>query len=398
MRARTSSSARDELSLTLGAIPYHRERGADPRGAGARAVLAALQHCMLSGYYDAVLDLAHRAYALLDWATQPEECWRVTSKLTMALAAMGRPDEAAELYDHACVQTTLPKIHLHAAYGRAMLNTRFYSAERRDRVKAKAWINTAIALSSQLPDAQRRAFDLSFNENGLALIETYLGDPEKALALVEQGIERVEAELDDERLLLHRSVLRYNRAQLLSRMGRPEQALAAYGEAIEADPNQSEYYFERGNLLRRLGTRRGGAGRLRRGDPHQPAVSRAPPGARRSRARARRRGAPRSRATRTRSSSIRASPTPASPARACCSATVSMTPPAATSWPAWPSIPRAPSCTRCTPRSRSRSSATRRPTTRTPRRCAAIPRSRPPGATARPCGTSRARSTVPSRT
>ena len=244
---------RGELSLTLGAIPYHRERGADPRGAGARAVLAALQHCMLSGYYDAVLDLAHRSYALLDWATQPEECWRVTSKLTMALAAMGRPDEASDLYDHACVQTTLPKIHLHAAYGRAMLHTRFYPAERRDRVKAKAWINTAIALSSQLPDAQRRAFDLSFNENGLALIETYLGDPDKALALLEQGIERVDAELDHERLLLHRSVLRYNRAQLLSRMGRLEQALAAYSEAIDADPNQSEYHLERGNLLRRLG-------------------------------------------------------------------------------------------------------------------------------------------------
>ena len=140
---------------------------------------------------------------------------------------------------------------------------------------------------SQLPDAQRRAFDLSFNENGLALIETYLGDPEKALALVARGIERVEADLEDERLLLHRSVLRYNRAQLLSRMGRPEDALAAYSEAIEADPNQSEYYLERGHLLRRLGRPREGLGRLRRGDPHEPALPRAAPGARRPRARAR---------------------------------------------------------------------------------------------------------------
>ena len=316
----------------------------------------------------------------------------------MALAAMGRPDEAAELYDHACVQTTLPKIHLHAAYGRAMLNTRFYPAERRDRVKAKAWINTAIALSSQLPDAQRRAFDLSFNENGLALIETYLGDPEKALALVEQGIERVEAELDDERLLLHRSVLRYNRAQLLSRMGRLEQALAAYSEAIDADPNQSEYHFERGNLLRRLGSGRGGAGRLRRRRSARarriPSPTWCAPTSRSNSATSR----PRSRATRTRWSSIRASPMPASRARACCSAAASSRRPAPTSWPAWPSIPRVPSSTRCTPRSRSRSSASRRRTTRTPRPCAAIPRSPPRGATARPCGTSRARSTARSRT
>jgi len=245
--------ARGERSLLLGAVPFHRERGSDRRGAGAQAVLVALQHCMLMGYYDAVVELAHRSYALLDWAEQPEECWRVTSKLTMAYAAMGRPDEADALYDQACMQTTLPKIHLHAAYGRAMLNTRFFPPERRDRAKAKAQINTAIALSSQLPDAQRRAFDLSFNENGLALIETYLGDSEKALALVDGGIARVEGELADDTLLLHRSVLRYNRAQLLSRMGRLDEALAAYGEAIEADPNQSEYHLERGDLLRRLG-------------------------------------------------------------------------------------------------------------------------------------------------
>jgi len=244
---------RGELSLALGAVLLHRERGSDPRGAGAEALLAALQHCMLEGYYDAVLDLAHRCYAVLDWTEQPEECWRVTSKLTMALAAMGRADEAAALYDGACMQTTLPKIHLHAAYGRSMLYTRFYPAERRDRRKAKAWINTAIALSSQLPDAQRRAFDLSFNENGLALIEMYLGDAERALALVNGGLDRVEAAPQDDQLLLHRSVLRYNRAQLLSRMGRPEEALAAYSEAIDADPNQSEYHLERGSLLRRLG-------------------------------------------------------------------------------------------------------------------------------------------------
>ena len=245
--------ARDELTLRVGAIAFHRERGSDPRGAGAQAVLFALQHCMLMGYYEAVVDLAHRSYALVDWASAPEECWRITSKLTMAFAAMGRADEAAAMYDEACRQTTLPKIHLHAAYGRAMLYTRFFPRERRDRAMAKMWINTAIALSSQLPDAQRRAFDLSFNENGLALIEMYLGDPERALALVNGGIERVDREIDDGSVLLHRSVLRYNRAQLLSRMGRHGDALGAYGEAIDADPNQSEYHLERGDLLRRFG-------------------------------------------------------------------------------------------------------------------------------------------------
>ena len=189
----------------------------------------------------------HRSLALLDWDTQPEECWKVTSKLTTVLAAMGRADEAEALYDRACVSTTLPKIHLHAAYGRAMLYTRFLPAERRDRVKAKSWINTAIALASQLPDAQRRAFMLSFHENGLALIETYLGDPRQALDARRRRARahRGRGRRRPSELLLHRSVLRYNRAQLLSRMGRLEEALAAYCEAIAADPNQSEYYLER---------------------------------------------------------------------------------------------------------------------------------------------------------
>ena len=117
---------------------------------------------MLSGFYEAVLDLARRSYALLDWDTQPEECWRVTSKLTMALGGVGRPGRGGELYDDACAQTTLPTIHLHAAYGRAMLYTRFYPTRAPRPQKAKAWIDAAVALAGQLPDAQRRAFNLRF--------------------------------------------------------------------------------------------------------------------------------------------------------------------------------------------------------------------------------------------
>jgi tetratricopeptide (TPR) repeat protein len=300
---------------------------------------------MLMGFYDAVVDLANRGYALLDWTQQPEECWRVTSKLTMAHVATGRPDEAAALYDQACMQTPLPKIHLHASYGRAMLHARFLPPERRDRAKAKAHINTAIALSSQLPDAQRRAFDLSFNENGLALIETYLGDPERALELVDGGLASVESEVGDASLLLHRSVLRYNRAQLLSRMGRRDEALVAYAEAIEADPNQSEYHLERGHLLRRLGRREealaGYEAAIRTSPPYPEPITRVRICCSSSATRR-----PRSPASPPCSSSIPPSPTPASRAPDCCSSATSRRQPATTSRLASPCAPRAPSCTR----------------------------------------------------
>jgi tetratricopeptide (TPR) repeat protein len=244
--------ASDEPTLRLGAIPFHAERGSDPAVA-ARALRAALEHCVLMGFYDAVLDLGDRSFAVLDWDSQPEECWLVTAKVTTALTALERPDEAAELYDEACARSTLPSVHLQAAYGRAMLYTRFYDRPRQDQRKAKAWINTAIAISSVLPDEQRRAFNLTFNENGLALIEMHLGDLAEALRLVTAGLDRLDAELGPDEQTLHRSVLRYNRAQLLAAMRRVDDAIAEYTRAIHADPHHSEYYFERAGLYRRAG-------------------------------------------------------------------------------------------------------------------------------------------------
>ena len=244
---------RDEASLRLGAIPFHREHGSDPRGAGAAALSAALEHCVLLGFYHAVLDLGARALALLDWAEDPKACWLVVAKVTTALTALGRPDEAAELYDDACAATADPSVHLQAAYGRAMLFTRFYEGERRDHRTAKRHINTAIALASQMPASEARAFNLTFQENGLALIEMHLGDGARALRLVTDGLRRLDEELEPGTQTLQRSVLRYNRAQLLARMGPPAAALREYSEAIEVDPHHSEYYFERAAVQRKLG-------------------------------------------------------------------------------------------------------------------------------------------------
>jgi tetratricopeptide (TPR) repeat protein len=242
-----------EPSWRLGAIAYHREHGTDPAGAGVTALFDALERCVLMGFYDAVLDLGARCQALLDWATEPQRCWLVTAKVCTALTAMGRPDEAAEQYDLACAATTDPSVHLQAAYGRAMLYTRFYETDKRDHALAKAWINTAISISSLLPDEQTRAFNVTFNENGLALIEMHLGDLRQALRLVTDGLQRLEREFGPEHQSLHQSVLLYNRAQLLAALGPASEALAEYGRLIAADPHHSEYRFERAAIHRRLG-------------------------------------------------------------------------------------------------------------------------------------------------
>ncbi|GGZ29657.1 tetratricopeptide repeat protein [Streptomyces poonensis] len=243
-----------ETSLCRGALPFHLEHGSDPLTAGSRALREAMEHLLLEGFYDALLDMGPRTQALLDWTAAPEECWLVTVRMAIAYSVMGgHAEDVLALYDAACAATALPSVHMSAAYGRAMVFTRYMEPERRDHQKAKAWVNTAVALSQLSPTAERRAYNLTFNENGLALIETHLGNPERALGLVDAGIARLDAELDNADQGQHRSVLEYNRAQLVARLQGPDAGAAAYGRVIAQDPNHSEYYFERAALLRLAG-------------------------------------------------------------------------------------------------------------------------------------------------
>ena len=247
-------TATGEFSQRLGAIPYHREHGADPSGAGAQALREALIYCLDLGFYEAAIDFGQRGRAVLDQRHRPQDLWwDFTMKMPTCLAALGRPVEAEEMYGCARAASTSALVHSQAAYGIAMLYTRHHDEERRDHHRALGWINQAIAIAGLLPHGKDRALQTVFNENGLALILSHQGNHEDALRLVSEGMERLEAELDPGEHRLHRSVLRYNRAQLYAGLGRLEEALADYTAVIEQDPHYAEYHFDRAGLLRRLG-------------------------------------------------------------------------------------------------------------------------------------------------
>lgn len=248
-----SLAAIGEFSLTLGAIPWHRAQGTDPLGAGITAIDAAMEHTMLMGFYDATIELCEQGRALLDWDVEPKLRWQFTAKLPTALSAIGRGDEAEAICHEARACTEDPAIHRRVAYAEAMLYTRHLAPERRDHEVALGWINQAIALSSLVPNAKERSFFTVFNRNGKALIEAHRGRPQLALQLVTDGLAQLDRELAPDEQLLHRSVLRYNRAQVLVGLGRLEEALADYDSVIALDPNYPEYHFDRGNLLHRMG-------------------------------------------------------------------------------------------------------------------------------------------------
>jgi tetratricopeptide (TPR) repeat protein len=247
-------AATGEFSLRLGAIPYHREHGTDPSGAGAEALREALIHCLDLGFYEAAVDFGRRGRAVLDRRHRPQNLWwDFTMKMPTCLAALGRPVEAEEIYDYARAASTSPLVHSQAAYGIAMLYTRHHDEERRDHHRALGWINEAIAIAELLPHVKERALQTVFNQNGLALILSHQGNHDDALRLVSEGMDRLDSELGPTEQRLHRSVLRYNRAQLYAGLGRLEEALADYTAVIEEDPHYAEYHFERAGVLRRFG-------------------------------------------------------------------------------------------------------------------------------------------------
>ncbi|WP_405140581.1 tetratricopeptide repeat protein [Sphaerisporangium sp. NBC_01403] len=256
-RARMHDRRAGELAATglphwsFGAIPYHREHGSDPSGAGVEALWTALDHCMREGFLEAAADFGLRGLRLV--APDAGRWWNLIQGTATALAGLGRREEARELYERARRTSLDAEVHSASAYGTAMLDARHPDPAKRDLGRAQGWINEAIAISTLLPDRSVRAFKLGFDLNGKALIEMRGGHADRALALVESAIELADADLPPGRHLIHRMVLRANRAQLLGVLGNPQEALADLNAAIAIDPAYPDYHLDRGNLLFQMG-------------------------------------------------------------------------------------------------------------------------------------------------
>jgi tetratricopeptide (TPR) repeat protein len=246
-------TVRGEPSLLLGAVPYHAERGSDPSGAGVAAIREAQVRCKDLGLFYAAAELGARGRRLVDREQRPELWWDLTGDMTTSLTASGRGEEAEAYYYELRTLTTDAALQMHLAYGTAMLYARHYPEERRDPKQARAWLNLAVALSSRLPNPKERAFYTSFNHNGIALVDVREGRFEDAIRRLSEGMARLDRELEPGDYLLHRTGLRYNRAQVYLMSGQLQEALADFDYAVAQDPNFRDNYFNRGNVLNRLG-------------------------------------------------------------------------------------------------------------------------------------------------
>jgi len=246
-------ASRGERSLRLGAIPYHLEYGSAPGTAATEAYTDAVDYCLGMAYYDAGLELTGRLATLIDAAADPVAYHLMQTQMCQCLALLERSAETEPIYYDLLSRSTVPHRHMNVAYSLAMNYTRLYGPEHKDHRRALAHVNTAIAIASQLEDPTDRAFHTVFMNNGKALIEMHLGHLEESLRLVSDGISRLDSELPPGQHRLHRSVLAYNRAQVLAGLGRPDEALTEFARVIDVDPNYPEYRFDRAGLLCKLG-------------------------------------------------------------------------------------------------------------------------------------------------
>jgi tetratricopeptide (TPR) repeat protein len=240
----------DEPGLRLGAIPYHLEHGTDPIEAGGAALTAACDDTFDLGCYEATLELAHRGRQLVAGAPKPEPYWNFTNKVGACLSYLKRGSRGFAYFNELRQITADPNVHMNSCYMMAMLYTRHLPPGDHDETRALEWANTAIALADRHPDPHRRIFIGAFMRNARALVELHRDDPQTSLDLVNEAIAMTDADLGPDEQLLHRSVLLYNRAQILNRLGDFTASLRDYDTVISRDPEYGDYYFERAGVRR----------------------------------------------------------------------------------------------------------------------------------------------------
>jgi tetratricopeptide (TPR) repeat protein len=172
-------------------------------------------------------------------------------KLYSSYLGLKRPHDAQAIADSAMAHTDTLKLLGQWRYMTAMLHTRFLP--QRDFSQAERDLDQGLVELEQSDLAPHtKAFLISFNRNGLALVRYLQGRGEEAIALCQWGYEHMAQQLDSREQRLHRTVLVYNIAQVYSTMGNLDEAIRYLTEAMADDPNYSEYYNERGSLYLKL--------------------------------------------------------------------------------------------------------------------------------------------------
>jgi len=179
--------------------------------------------------------------------------WNVVGAVFNCLIAVGQVDRAHQVVrDEALAKISDPLDRARACYVLAMLHSRFLDVK--DFAAAEGYVNEGLRLLERVDAGdENRDFLHVFLNNGLAYIRSRQGKPREAIELCATGHDRMRTRLGGHKHRLHRSVLLYNIAQVYTATREYDKAAEYYGQALEMDPNYSEYHNERGNVYLAMG-------------------------------------------------------------------------------------------------------------------------------------------------
>lgn len=202
-------------------------------------------------YSDGLLTLADDETSS---ASEQQRLWILIKTLSAFMGsvnpAVGMPFVEKEILPR--LEEPTRREHVDLFFLVAMMYARF--VKPRDLAKGEAYLDRGIeALKNVELAEEERHFLYVFNRNGVAMIRSFQGRLPEAIALCSAGMARLNQHLGSDKHRLHRSVLVYNIAQVYLAMSAYAEAIEHYDKVIALDPDYSEYYNERGNILLRVG-------------------------------------------------------------------------------------------------------------------------------------------------
>ncbi len=255
-----------------------RYRSSGNRLAAARLALKIFMIYNSLGYYHEARYLMDLALPYFDQLVGKDEVRRIhyVSKLNICLV---QTDDVAGalrvVQDLAASYLTMPHVVANMNYILGMHYLRY--AQVKDLERAEQHILRAVETVRAVkdsPEAHEYPFQKVFIDNGLAFLRARQARHQEALELCKAGYDFLTREMGEDRHLLHRSVLQYNIAQVYVMLGRLEEGLEHYRNAIRMDPNYSEYHNEIGNILQDQERLSGGHRTLQAGHQVQRSLSR----------------------------------------------------------------------------------------------------------------------------
>ncbi len=211
------------------------------------------------GYYHEARTFVDAILPYFEPLVENDEAKRMhyVSKLNFCLVMTGDATRGLRLVGElAASYLTKPYVLAGMNYILGMHYLRYAEAKDKDVERAERHILLAVDnIHAARDSAESRSYPFKkvFIDNGLAFLRARQGRHQEALELCKSGYDFLTREMGEDRHRLHRSVLQYNIAQVYVMLGRLEDGLEYYRNAISMDPNYSEYYNEAGNILQELG-------------------------------------------------------------------------------------------------------------------------------------------------